>query len=92
MIILLSARHSSREQKAQGVMLLSFPDNPGLLFIFTALSIPCAVILNSAGGFFTSLSRKSILYRRFQIKVRGQHEGVCSGSFGKVKAAALLLS
>lgn len=59
MIILLSARHSSREQKAQEVMLFPCPANPGLLFIVTALSPPCAVTLNGAGGFSTSFSRKS---------------------------------
>lgn len=59
LIILLSARHSSIEQKAQEVMLFPCPDNPGLLFIVTALSTPCAVILNGVGGFSTSFSRKS---------------------------------
>lgn len=59
MIILLSARHSSREQKAQEVMLFPCPANPGLLFIVAALSTPCAVTLNGAGGFSTSFSRKS---------------------------------
>lgn len=59
MIILLSARHSSREQKARDVMLFPCHANPGLLFIVTALSIPCAVILNGAGGFSTSFSTKS---------------------------------
>lgn len=59
MIILLNAKHSSREQKAQEVMYFPCPANPGLVFIVTALSIPCAVKLNGAGGFSTSFSRKS---------------------------------
>ena len=49
MILLLSARHSSREQKAQKVMLFPCSASPGLLSIVIALSIPCGLILNGSG-------------------------------------------
>lgn len=40
-------------------MLFPCPANPGLLSIVTALNFPCAVMLNGAGGFSTSFSRKN---------------------------------